>query len=339
MIEKLIKNELTLRRWRVFKRHRRAVAACWVLLGLIVVSLTAELWANNNPLLLRYQGQWYVPVFKYYHPTTFGRTDILQMDYRSLALNPGDWIVWPLVRWGPFERNDDVQEWPSPPTAINVMGTDESGRDVLSRLLYGFRYSFAFAFTVWLFSSIIGIAIGTSMGYFGSLVDLVGQRSIEVFESIPYFLLLITLIAIFSPNVFWLILLNTIFGWTAICQYMRGELLRLRRREFVEGARAYGASTPRLMFKHCLPNALTPWLTLSPFLLSGLISTLAALDYLGFGLPPPTPSWGELFSQAQKHFRTAWWLAVFPASALFFTLLVLNMIGEGIRNALDPRAS
>lgn len=338
MIERLLKNDLARRRWRRFKSIKRAVVSCWTLGLLVALSVTAELWANSKPILLKYQGELYCPIVTYYHPSVFGRTDRLQMDYRDLILGKRDWALWPPVRWDPFERNERVDDWPSPPTRVNWMGTDVNGRDVLSRLLYGFRYSLAFAFSVWALSSLIGITLGTSMGYFGALLDLVGQRCMEVFESMPYFLLLITLIAIFSPNVWWLIVLNTIFGWMAICQYMRGEMLRLRRHEFVEAARAYGASTPRIMFKHCLVNGLTPWLTLSPFLLSGLISTLAALDYLGFGLPPPTPSWGELFSQAQRYFRIAWWLAVFPAGALFLTLLVLNMIGEGVRAALDPRA-
>lgn len=339
MIERWITNDLSRRRWRRFKSNRRAVVSCWILGVLMVLSVTAELWANSKPLILSYHGTLYFPIFKYYHPTEFARTDMLQMDYRALTLGVKDWALWPPVRWNPFERNDEVADWPSPPTTINWMGTDVNGRDVLARLLYGFRYSFAFAFSVWAFSSAIGITFGAVMGYFGAFIDLFGQRCLEVFESMPYFLLLITLIAIFSPNVFWLILLNTVFGWMAICQYMRGEMLKLRKREFVEAARAYGASTPRIVFKHCLMNGLTPWLTLSPFVLSGLISTLAALDYLGFGLPPPTPSWGELFSQAQRYFRIAWWLAVFPAGALFLTLLVLNMIGEGVRAALDPRAT
>lgn len=338
MIERMIKNDLSLRCWRRFKHHKRAVVACWALGILILLSATAELWANSKPIMMQYHGAIYFPVFHYYHPSVFGQTNRLQMDYRALDMKPGDWALWPPVHWNPLERNDRVEDWPSRPTRVNWMGTDANGRDVLSRLLYGFRYSFTFAFAVWTLSSAIGIVLGATMGYFGAMVDLLGQRCMEVFESMPYFLILITLIAIFSPNVFWLILLNTLFGWMAICQYMRGEMLRLRNQEFVEAARAYGAGTPRIIFKHCLVNGLTPWLTLSPFLLSGLISTLAALDYLGFGLPPPTPSWGELFSQAQRYFRIAWWLAVFPAGALFVTLLVLNMIGEGVRAALDPRA-
>jgi microcin C transport system permease protein len=338
MIERLLTNAPSLRRWRRFKRNKRAVVACWALGCLLVLSASAELWANNKPLVLHYQGKTYYPAVTYYHPTVFGR-DTLHMDYRALRLGAGDWALWPLVRWHPLERNDNVETWPSAPSSVNLMGTDANGRDVLTRLLYGFRYSFTFAFAVWLGSSVLGVAIGATMGYCGAWIDLVGQRCLEVFESMPYFLLLITLIAIFSPNVFWLILLNTLFGWMGICQYMRGEMLKLRQREFVEAARAYGAGTLRIVFKHCLVNGLTPWLTLSPFMLSGLISTLAALDYLGFGLPPPTPSWGELFSQAQQYFRIAWWLALFPAGALFITLLVLNMIGEGVRTALDPRAS
>jgi microcin C transport system permease protein len=217
------------------------------------------------------------------------------------------------------------------------MGTDEGGRDVAARLLYGFRYSFSFAFAVWALASIIGLIAGAWMGYKGGWVDLAGQRVIEILESLPFLMILITLVSIFPPTLPLLVVLTVFFSWVGISLYFRAEFLKLRKLEFVEAARALGARTPRLLFTHILPNSLTPWVTISPFLIAGYISTLAALDYLGFGLPAPTPSWGELLNEAQKYFRIAWWLAVYPSLALFITLTVLNFIGEAIRDALDPR--
>jgi microcin C transport system permease protein len=337
MIEKLFRSELARKRWRRFRANRIAVVSVWILLALMFFSATAELWANSSPLILRYHGKTYVPVVKYYHPTEFGRDDIAQMDYRGLELAEGDWAIWPLIKWDPFERNEKLNELPAPPSSENLLGTDDSGRDVASRLLYGFRYSFMYSLGVWLLSSIIGALLGAWMGFKGGWVDLVGQRVIEILESLPYLMILITLVSIFKPDLWLLIIFTVFFGWVGVSLYFRGEFLKLRRREFVEAARALGAGSPRLIVTHVLPNSLTPWITLSPFLIAGYISGLAALDYLGFGLPPPTPSWGELLNQAQKYFRIAWWLAVFPSLALFITLTVLNFIGEAARDALDPR--
>jgi microcin C transport system permease protein len=175
------------------------------------------------------------------------------------------------------------------------------------------------------------------MGFFGGWVDMTGQRVVEVMESLPWLLLLITIISIFGSGFWLLVILTSIFGWVTVSLYIRGEFLRLRKREFVEAAYALGGNRARQIFKHILPNALTPWLTMSPFIISGNITGLTALDFLGFGLPAPTPSWGELLDQAQKNFTIAWWLAVFPSLALFLTLVFTNLIGEGVRDALDPR--
>jgi microcin C transport system permease protein len=230
-----------------------------------------------------------------------------------------------------------VEQFPSPPSQDNWFGTDDRGRDVAARLIYGFRYSMGFAISVWILSYIIGIFAGAIMGYVGGKTDLIGQRVVEVFESMPVLLLLITLVSIFTAGISVLVIFTSIFGWMLISQYVRGEFLRLRRREFVEAAQAMGASNFRVIFKHILPNSLGPVLTFSPFTIASLISYLAILDYLGFGLQPPTPSWGELLQQAYSNFTIAWWLAVFPSMILFMTLVVLNLIGEGVRDAFDPR--
>ena len=338
MIEKLFRNEIAKKRWRRFRSNRLAVVSLWLLILLLFFSSTAELWANRKPIVMKYHGVTYFPVLKYYPPAAFGREDLALMDYRTLELSQDDWAVWPVIRWDPFERNEKLTELPSPPTRDNWMGTDEGGRDVAARLLYGFRYSMIYAAIVWFFTSLVGMIAGALMGFKGGMFDLVGQRVIEIIESLPYLMILITLVSIFQPSVLLLAGLTVFFSWVSISVYFRAEFLALRRREYVEAARSLGASPFRLIFKHILPNSLTPWITYSPFMIAGNITGLAVLDFLGFGLPPPTPSWGELLSQALKNFQIAWWLAVFPSLALFFALTLLNLVGEAVREALDPRS-
>lgn len=337
MIERMIQNELTLKRYRRFKSDRLAVASFYLLLLACVFSFTAEFWSNSKPLLLEYHGSFYFPVFKDYNPIDFGRTDIYEMDYKALKLDQTDWAVWPIFRWDPYESNRAVQSYPAPPSKVNPMGTDDRGRDVLSRLLYGLRYSITFAVVVWFLAFLAGTAAGAIMGYMGGPVDLVGQRVVEVMETIPTLPLLIIIISVFSPNMWLLILFNVVFGWMFICVYVRAEFLKWRKREFVEAAKALGLSRRRIIFKHILPNALGPVITFSPFIISSNIVGLSVLDYLGFGLRPPTPSWGELLGQAKNYFSIAWWLAIYPTLALFITLVLLNLIGQSVRDAFDPR--
>lgn len=337
MIEKWIRNEISLKRWRRFKTQRRAVIATWTILTLSFFSLTAEFWANSKPIVMKYRGEIYFPVAKRYHPSVFGVTGESITNYRALQLSEDDWVKWPLVHWDPFENNSKVDTFPSPPSTDNWFGTDDRGRDVLTRLLYGFRYSMGYAVLTWISCSIVGMILGAFMGYAGGWPDLLGQRVIEIMESMPQLLLLITIISIFQASLWLLILFTTIFGWIGVSLYFRGEFLKLRKREFIEAAHALGSSRAKVIFGHILPNSLTPWITMSPFMISGGISGLAALDFLGFGLPAPTPSWGELLDQAYKNFTIAWWLAVFPSAALFVTLVMSNLIGEAIRDAMDPR--
>lgn len=337
MIEKWIKNDLTLKRWRRFKSLKRCMASVWIFVFLLFLSVTAEFWANNKPLIMSYQGTIYVPVLKTYHPSVFGIEGAMVTDYRALDLSGDNWALWPLVEWNPYESNRDVVSYPAPPSGVNIMGTDDRGRDVMARLIYGFRYSIGFALLVWFFSYIVGTFVGSVMGFFGGKMDLIGQRVVEVFESMPVLLMLITLISIFGANLRLLVIFSVIFGWMMISIYIRAEFLKLRKREFVEAARAQGLGRLRTMLKHVLPNALSPIITFSPFTIAASIYSLAALDYLGLGLPPPTPSWGELLQQAQNYFTIAWWLAVFPSLAMVLTLTVLTIIGEGVRDAFDPR--
>ncbi len=339
MIENLIKNDDTIKKWRRFKSRRLAVISCCLVGIACFFSFTAEFWANSKPLYLKYNNSTYFPVFKDYHPTTFDLTDSMITDYKSLELDEdrGDSAVWPVIAWNPFESNTEVDSYPSEPTADNWMGTDDRGRDILTRLLYGLRYSITFAFLVWAITFAVGTLLGGLMGYFGGRTDFWGQRVVEVLSTVPQFFLLIIIISIFKPTLILLVLLSSLFGWISISYYVRGEYLKNRKKEFVEAARALGAGHVRIFFKHLLPNSLSPIITFSPFVIAGNITSLASLDYLGFGLNPPTPSWGELLNQAQKHFTEGWWLAVYPSLALFLTLTMLSLIGEGVRDAMDPK--
>lgn len=337
-IEKyLIKNELSLKRYKRFKRDRLAVMSVWVLLTMFFISFTAELWANNRPHVMKYHGKLYFPLFVEYYPSEFGRGDIYVMDYRQLEIKDGDWAVWPLVQWDPYESNKAVETYPSPPTKQNWFGTDEGGRDVLTRLLYGFRYTMLFALGSWVVTYAIGITLGSLMGYMGGKVDLVGQRIVEIVESTPVYFMLITMNAIFNPGLPLLIVFFAIFGWTGIAAFMRAQFLSLRKREYVEAARAIGADNKRIIAKHILPNGLTPIVTFAPFFIAGGVNLLSFLDYLGLGVRPPTPSWGELLAQAQKWFTIAEWLVWSPLVALVLTLTLLINIGLAVRDAFDAK--
>jgi microcin C transport system permease protein len=324
-------------RWERFLKQRRSVLALLCLAIMTLASLGAGWIANSKPVLLSYKGELFFPVLKDPHPSKFGITDRLRMDYRSLPMSDSDWALWPPVRWDPYETNISVDRFPSDPTVHNPLGTDDRGRDVFARLLYGFRFSMGYAIIVWALSSVVAVILGGLMGYLGGTVDIIGQRIVEILHTIPIMFLLIILVSIFKPSMFLLILITVFFGWLGLSGYIRGEFLKNRKRDFVEAARALGAGHSRIIFTHILPNSILPILTFSPFIIAGHVYGLAALDYLGFGLPPPTPSWGELLSQAQKYFRNAWWLAVFPSGTLFSTLVLLALVGDGVRNAFETR--
>ncbi len=337
MIERWIKSPLTLKRWRIFKSRKISWASLWLFLFFLFLSLTAELWANSKPLALYYQGSFYIPVFKKYLPERFGLKDQYIVNYKKLKLAEKDWAIWPIVPWDPYESNLEVKKFPSPPSWSNWLGTDDRGRDVLSRLLYGYRYSCMFALCCWLLSYILGSLLGAWMGYFGGWTDITGQRLVEIIEALPLLIILITLATVIGRNFVFMVCFFSLFSWVGISLYMRAEFLRLRKRPFVEAAQALGRSNWGVIFKHIFPNALTPIITFSPFALVGFIGYLAILDYLGFGLMPPTPSWGELLAQSEKHITTAWWLALFPSLALFSSLASLAFIGNGLRDAFDPK--
>ncbi len=337
MIEKYIKSELTLKRWRRFKKRKTAVIASVILIFSFILTFLSPLIANSRPIYMSYQGKSYFPIFVDYHPKDFGITDSLFLDYRALELGESDFKINPIIKWNPFESNKKVEYYPAPPSKDNIFGTDDRGRDVFTRLLYGYKYSIAYAVFTWIISTIIGVLLGGLMGYYGGKVDFFGQRLVEIFQTIPVFLLLLTLISMLKPSLILLITISSIFGWMGISYYARGEFLRNRKLEFIEAARGMGASTSRIIFKHILPNSLGPIITFAPFSIAGGITGLAGLDYLGFGLEVPTPSWGELLAQAHKNFTIAWWLAVFPSAALFSSLFLFVLVGDGVRDALDPK--
>lgn len=337
MIERWIKNDLNLKRYRLFKRQKRSVISIWFLIVLTFFSLTASFWANSKPIYLFFGGKHFFPVLKDYHPTEFQIENELVMNYKKLELKDSDWAIWPLIKWDPFESNKKVESYPAPPSRVNLLGTDDRGRDILVRLLYGYFYSMTYALTVWVICIVLAFLLGGPMGYFGGWTDLIGQRIVEIISTIPTFLLLLILVSIFKPTLTLLIILTAAFGWMGMSQYVRAEFLKNRKREFAEAARALGGSHRRVIFRHILPNSLVPIITFSPFIIASHVTGLTALDYLGFGLTPPTPSWGELLNQAQKHFTVAWWLAVYPSLALFGTLVLLALVGDGIRAAFDPK--
>jgi microcin C transport system permease protein len=337
MIEKyIVKHELSRKRWRIFKKSKLAVISALVLIILVFATFLSPFIANSRPIVLKYNDHYYFPILKDYSADVFGITESLDVNYRKLELKTNDFSLWPIVQWDPYESNGTVDSYPSAPNKTNMMGTDDRGRDVLTRLLYGFKYSISYAVAVWFISLSIGILLGGSMGFFGGKVDFIGQRFVEILSTVPSFCLLIILISIFAPSLWMLIIISCVFSWIGISYYVRGEFLKNRNKEFVEAAKSLGASNTSIIFKHILPNSLTPIITFAPFTSAAEIVALAGLDYLGFGLQVPTPSWGELLSQAQKNYTIAWWLALYPSLSLFLVLTLLNLIGQGVRDAMDP---
>ncbi len=330
-------NPLTLAHITAFRKRKLSWYSLIAIIAIFSLSLGAELLVNNRPVVMNWQSKLYFPVFKQYNPDEFGQEGTFVTDYREIPFSEEDWAIWPLVRWGPLESDLSLEFFPSPPSSKHLLGVDDKGRDLLARLLYGFRIAMTFALGVWLMSFSIGMFAGAVQGYFGGRVDFYGQRLSEIWSSVPTFFLLITISSIFTPNVFILAVLFAIFGWTVIAQYQRAEFLNLRRREFIEAARVAGASPWRIIWRHVMPNAITPIVTFTPFAIAGGITGIAALDYLGFGLQPPAPSWGELLRQALQHFSTAWWISVYTVGCMFGVLLLLVFINEGAREAFDPR--
>jgi microcin C transport system permease protein len=330
------------RAWRRFKGNRRSYYSLWLFSILFVVSLFAEILSNDKPLLVRYQDEFYFPLLKSYPETVFGGVFETEADYndpyvRELLTVGDNWAVYPP---NPYNHNSINYATrypnPAPPNADNLLGTDDRGRDVLARLLYGFRLSVLFAFALTAIGVVIGVIMGALQGYLGGRFDLYMQRIIEIWGSMPELYLLIIFVAIFEPSILLLLILLSMFGWMGLSDYVRAEFLRGRNLDYVIAARALGVSNVAIMWRHLLPNGITPVVTFLPFRISGAILALTSLDFLGLGVPPTTPSLGELLLQGKESIQS-WWLSLTAFVVLVGTLLLLIFIGEGLRQAFDTR--
>jgi microcin C transport system permease protein len=332
---------LTRRRFANFRANRRGFWSLWIFLALFVVSLFAEFIANDRPIVVSYAGHLYFPIFANYPETTFGGEFPTEADYRDpyvkKRIEAKGWIVWPLIPFHYDTINYALKTpAPSPPDSVDWLGTDDQGRDVLARLIYGFRISTLFGLTLTILSSIIGIAAGAIQGYYGGLVDLSFQRFIELWSNIPTLFLLIILSSFVQPNFWWLLGIMLALSWMQLVDLVRAEFLRARNFDYVRAARALGVRNPVIMVRHVLPNAMVSTLTFMPFILNGSITTLTSLDFLGFGLPPGSPSLGELLLQGKNNI-TAPWLGLTGFFVLALMLSLLTFIGEAVRDAFDPR--
>jgi microcin C transport system permease protein len=329
------------RRLANFRANRRGFWSLWIFLALFILSLFAEFIANDRPLLADYEGHLYFPVFADYPETTFGGEFPMTANYRDPYVKERfaqhGWLVWPLIPFSYKTINYELQHGaPSPPDAIDWLGTDDQGRDVLARLIYGFRISVLFGLVLTLLSSIIGVTAGAIQGYYGGLTDLTFQRLIEVWSGLPVLYLLIILSSIVQPNFWWLLGIMLLFSWMSLVDLVRAEFLRARNFDYVRAAKALGVSNPAIMRRHVLPNAMVATLTFMPFILNGSITTLTSLDFLGFGLPPGSPSLGELLAQGKNN-PQAPWLGFISFAVLAIMLSLLIFIGEAVRDAFDPR--
>ncbi len=353
------------RRWANFKANRRGYISLWVFTILFVLSLFAEFIANDKPFLVKYDGSFYFPAVKTYAETTFGGDFETATDYRDPFVQQkiaekGGYVLWPIIRYSYDTHNLDLPTpAPSKPTWMltekeceavvkrknltgcrdleyNWLGTDDQGRDVVARLIYGFRISVLFGLILTIVSSIIGVAAGAVQGYFGGWTDLLFQRFIEIWTAIPSLYLLLIISSVLAPGFFVLLGILLLFSWVALVGLVRAEFLRGRNFEYVQAARALGVSNIRIMFRHLLPNAMVATMTFLPFILSSSVMTLTALDFLGFGLPPGSPSLGELLSQGKANVQAPW-LGLAGFFSIAFMLSLLIFIGEAVRDAFDPR--
>ena len=323
-------------------RQNRLGYCCFILFSLIfVLSLGANLIANEKPLLVKYQQSLYFPVFKAYPETTFGGVFESEADYKDPVvqqlIDDHGWAIWPVIRYAAQTPNLDLAvPVPSAPTAQNWLGTDDQGRDVFARILYALRVSLLFGFALTLLSAVIGIFVGAIQGYYGGWIDLIGQRILEVWGGLPMLFMVMILVSIFTPSVYWLFLIMLFFGWTTLVNLVRAEFLRARNLDYVRAARALGVSDARIMVRHILPNAISSSLSQLPFMLTANITALAALDFLGLGLPADTASLGEILLQGKNNLDAPW-LALAGFFTLAIVLSLLIYIGEAARDAFDPR--
>jgi microcin C transport system permease protein len=332
---------LTRRRIAQFRANRRGYWSFWIFTGIFLVCLFAEGLANDRPLLLRYDGAFYVPVLRDYPETAFGGDFETATDYRDPyvreKIDSKGWMIWPPVRFSYDTVNYDLKTpAPAPPGAENWLGTDDQGRDVVARIVYGFRLSVLFGLALTIVSSAIGILAGAVQGYYGGWVDLALQRFIEIWSSLPSLYILIIFSSLFVPGFWTLLLILLLFSWVSLVDVVRAEFLRTRNFDYVRAARALGVPDPVIMVRHVLPNAMVATMTMMPFILTGSITALTSLDFLGLGLPPGSPSLGELLAQGKNNLQAPW-LGVSAFVSLGVMLSLLTFIGEAVRDAFDPR--
>ncbi|WP_120429505.1 ABC transporter permease [Acinetobacter baylyi] len=324
-----------------FKQNRLGFWCFIIFIIIFVLSLMSELIANDKPLIVKYQQSYYFPVIQSYPETTFEGIFETETDYKDPAvqqlIDAKGWSIWPLIPFSYQTPNLDLAvPVPSPPTAQNWLGTDDQGRDVLARILYGLRVSLLFGFALTFFSALLGIFVGAIQGYYGGWIDLIGQRLLEVWGGLPMLFMVMILVSMFTPNVYWLFLIMLLFGWTALVGLVRAEFLRARNLDYVRAARALGVKDRTIIFRHILPNAMSSSLSQLPFMLTANITALTALDFLGYGLPPDAASLGELLLQGKNNL-TAPWLAMSGFFTLALVLSLLIYVGEATRDAFDPR--
>lgn len=339
-------NQLTLtpanRLWIRFKKNRRGYLCLWIFCTIFFISLFSEFISNDRPLILSYESQIYFPLLNDYPETTFGgdfttTTDYLDPFITANLTSNGNWVVYPLNYYSHNTINY-FSPYPNPaaPSALNWIGTDDRGRDILARLLYGFRVSVLFAIALTAIGVVLGVFMGAIQGYFAGKVDLFVQRFIEVWGAVPELYLLIILASIFEPGLLVLLVILSLFGWMGLSDYVRAEFLRNRSLEYVTAAKALGLSSKKIIWRHVLPNSLTPVIAFLPFRMSGAILALTSLDFLGLGVPSSTPSLGELLAQGKANLD-AWWISLSTFLVLVITLMLLIFIGEALRDSLDTR--
>ena len=333
---------LNARRLVNFRRNRRGRWALWAFLVLFLGTLPAEFIANDRPLAVWYEGAIYTPVLNTYAETVFGgdfetEAEYREIDVQELITDKGGWIMWPAVRYSYNTVNLNLKvPAPAPPSGDNWLGTDDQGRDVVARVIYGFRISVLFGLILTIIGSIIGIVAGAFQGYFGGWLDLIAQRFIEIWGGLPQLYILIILSSVIIPGFWTLLLILLLFGWTSLVGVVRAEFLRARNFEFVKAARALGVGNVTIMFRHVLPNAMVATLTFLPLILTSSITSLTALDFLGLGLPPGSPSLGELLQQGKSNLQAPW-LGLTSTISISMTLILLIFVGEAVRDAFDPR--
>ena len=335
-------SNLSERRWRQFKTNKRAYYSAVIFLILFTISLFAELVANDRPIVMYHDSQLWAPiVFDYTEQELGGEIEAPAVYWdpylQNLVKESGGWMIWPLVRFS-YKTSDKYLSGPAPmaPNHRHWLGTDDAGKDTLARLIYGFRISVLFGVLLTLISSTIGVAVGAVQGYFGGLVDLLGQRLVEIWSGLPILIILIILASIVEPSFLWLLGCLAAFSWMSVVAVVRAEFLRTRNFEYVRAAKALGDNDLSIIIRHVLPNAMTAALTFMPFILSGAITSLTALDFLGFGLPAGSASLGELLNQGRRNLQAPWLgITGFITIGLMLTLLIF--VGEGIRDAFDPR--